>query len=550
MSRSRSVSTTSSMSSFNVSESISMAAGELNFLCRLGFHQAKTVTTGIMSLVWKGSARPTWPAHLHMTLHWLRTQLDFPHHTITRARAACEAAAPVAPTPPGVKITPQTFHIARSELLKFEAEALRFRKGFAHPIPPEIDELVEEEKNDTSGWGNWWSGSSNQSQDGKSTGRGKSQKVILYLHGGAYVIGNPQVYRLLTSRIAMETGCRVFIPHYRLAPEAPFPAALHDALAAYLYLLNPHHPTFACTRTGHRHPHIHEAIAPTEIILMGDSAGGGLCMSLLNYLKDYLSWPNGVPMIPLPSSAILFSPWVDLTFQGQSWRTNADFDWLPAKTANLHEPMLPPSDITTGLDHPVHMYLFGANTKRDMPLPVRRMSIANSISWAETLLLSAVDREKARIRDVTERMVRHPLVSPVFSADMTGLPPILIQAGDAEMLRDETIALAHRYVSSAKSSSASDDFEIEDVDDAGVRRVDPKTGRQGYVRHELYKDMIHVFVAMAWLPMAKLAMDNVKRFVGEVERGVFGKVRDGAGIYDGLSKEEKDMFEVDVHLKL
>lgn len=109
--------------------------------------------------------------------------------------------------------------------------------------------------------------------------------VILYLHGGAYVFGSAGTHRELAGRLARLSGRAVFLPEYRLAPEHPFPAAHEDARLAYRRLLE----------LGHR---------PDEITVVGDSAGGGLTLSLALGLRDAGE--------PLPAKLVLLSPWTDL----------------------------------------------------------------------------------------------------------------------------------------------------------------------------------------------------------------------------------------------
>jgi acetyl esterase/lipase len=118
--------------------------------------------------------------------------------------------------------------------------------------------------------------------------------TLLYLHGGGYFACTPQTYRPVTSSYAL-AGFRTFAPDYRLAPEHPFPAGLEDAVAAYRGLLESH--------------------APQQLVVSGDSAGGGLSMALLVSLRE-----RG---IPLPAAAVLFSPFVDLAATGESARTNS-----------------------------------------------------------------------------------------------------------------------------------------------------------------------------------------------------------------------------------
>ncbi|MEZ4451437.1 MAG: alpha/beta hydrolase [Nannocystaceae bacterium] len=135
--------------------------------------------------------------------------------------------------------------------------------------------------------------------------------VLLYLHGGGYAMGSCTSHRALVGRIAAACGLSARVPEYRLAPEHRFPAAIDDALAAYRALL----------AAGHR---------ADEVIVAGDSAGGGLCAGLLVALRDAGD--------PLPAAAILLSPFTDLTFTGESVQSRAEVDpWLsPA----MLEPMI------------------------------------------------------------------------------------------------------------------------------------------------------------------------------------------------------------------
>lgn len=123
--------------------------------------------------------------------------------------------------------------------------------------------------------------------------------VLLYLPGGAYVLRTPQLHRGLVARICQQTRLRALLCFYRLAPEHPFPAGLDDAVAAYDLLLA-------------------EGIDARRIVLAGDSAGGGLTLSLLQYLRD--------TQRPLPAGSILISPLLDMVEQGPSRSKNARRD--------------------------------------------------------------------------------------------------------------------------------------------------------------------------------------------------------------------------------
>ncbi|GMV30450.1 MAG: alpha/beta hydrolase [Rhodanobacteraceae bacterium] len=119
------------------------------------------------------------------------------------------------------------------------------------------------------------------------------QGVLLYFHGGGYVMGSLQSHRSVIARIARECGVAALHFDYRLAPEHPFPAALNDAMAVHA----------ALRAQGH---------AAASIVFMGDSAGGGLCLATLLALRDL-----GLPM---PAGAVALSPWTDLTCSGPSYR--------------------------------------------------------------------------------------------------------------------------------------------------------------------------------------------------------------------------------------
>jgi monoterpene epsilon-lactone hydrolase len=123
--------------------------------------------------------------------------------------------------------------------------------------------------------------------------------VILYLHGGAYALGSVNIHREYLARLASVTERKILAINYRLAPENPFPAALEDSLKAYRWLISQGYP-------------------PTEIALAGDSAGGGLALSMLISLRN-----EGEE---LPACAVCLSPWTDLTLSGDSIKGNAKAD--------------------------------------------------------------------------------------------------------------------------------------------------------------------------------------------------------------------------------
>lgn len=133
-----------------------------------------------------------------------------------------------------------------------------------------------------------------------------TQKIILQLHGGGYVGAMRNAYRMFAGLYnEVSHGMSVLTPDYRVAPENPYPAALQDAYDAYCYLLE-------------------QGWFAEQIILAGDSAGGGLCMALCHYLKDLGQ--------QLPCGIVAMSPWTDLTASGESYDTNYEKDPLFGKT--------------------------------------------------------------------------------------------------------------------------------------------------------------------------------------------------------------------------
>lgn len=151
--------------------------------------------------------------------------------------------------------------------------------------------------------------------------------AVLYLHGGGYVMGSCNTHRALGGAISRAAGAAVLLPEYRLAPEAPFPAAVNDAVAAYEWLLAQDH-------------------APAHLAIAGDSAGGGLAAATLIALRD--------KSLPLPAAAVCISPWSDLTCNAGSYATRAEAD-----------PMIAPEDIAEMAAH----YLQGADPETPLASP-------------------------------------------------------------------------------------------------------------------------------------------------------------------------------------
>ena len=213
-----------------------------------------------------------------------------------------------------------------------------------------------------------------------------SNGVILYLHGGGYVAGSLEYAKGFGSVLSARLGVRVLCVAYRLAPEFPFPAALDDALDAYGYLLS-------------------NGFDPKQILLCGESAGGGLCYALcLRLLDKSRTTPAGI---------LAISPWVDLTLSGESIESNRRSD--PSLTAER-------------LKYFADFYLYGARTDGKYAYPQE-----NSDKEADT------------------ETKMNPHVSPIFG-DLEGMPPSLIFAGGDEILLDDARCL-HEKLTAAGCTS-------------------------------------------------------------------------------------------------
>ena len=168
------------------------------------------------------------------------------------------------------------------------------------------------------------------------TGPGAEQgRVVLYLHGGGYVLGSINTHRQLCGWIAKASNARVLAVDYRLGPENPFPAAVDDAVSAYDWLLA-------------------QGVDSSGVAIAGDSAGGGLTAATLLALRDGSK--------PLPAAGVLLSPWTDLAATGESLTTRAAIDPMIAGASgleNMSANYLGSADAKTPLASPLYADLAG-----------------------------------------------------------------------------------------------------------------------------------------------------------------------------------------------
>ena len=296
----------------------------------------------------------------------------------------------------------------------------------------------------------------------------KSDVTLLYFHGGAHFMMDPASHRGTTSHLAKLTKGRCLSVRYRLSPQHPFPSALLDGFMAYLSLLYPPPGSY------------HEAVPASHIVFSGDSAGGNLCVALIQLLlqinrtsspDDTVSFhDHKVPLpLPLPGGCATFSAWTDMTRAMPSISYNAQYDYLP-----------PPISRETAATFP-HCDIWPTDPPRgDL--------------YCDTTMLA------------------HALVSPLAADDWSGSCPLFFAYGE-EMLADENKNIA------AKAAKQ------------GVRVVS-----------EQWEAMPHCFgLIFLGTPMSKKCFRDLTEFCKEV---VKGKDIETRGVWFAAKSQEEMEVDV------
>ena len=208
------------------------------------------------------------------------------------------------------------------------------------------------------------------------------ERVFLFVHSGSFIFGQSKLHLSLAAHICALTRATALAVDYRIAPENPFPAALEDVADAYEWLLE-------------------QGRDPSQIQILGDSAGGGIALGALLMLRDR--------HLPIPSAMTLLAPWADMTMSGRSMLTNA-----------------------------------------------RKSSLSNNI---EIMMI-------CRELYVQGHMPADPLASPVF-ADLSGLPPALIQVSASDILLDD----AHRIDASLRAARSETELRLHPPMPHGWQRL-------------------------------------------------------------------------------
>jgi acetyl esterase/lipase len=304
------------------------------------------------------------------------------------------------------------------------------------------------------------------------------------------VAGSVDEHRYQMQRHARKLKARVFAPRYRLAPQFPFPCGLQDCLAAYLYLLT--------------------VVEPTSIVLAGDSAGGGMVVSMLVTLRD-----QGVP---LPAGAVLISPWVDLTHSFPSVAGGNPFDYIPQ--AGFHhkpsEAWPPPDEEELEVIKKVVMEQKkndddkkeggGGDGDGDGDVVPTMQDVAEKTHCLSLVIDGKTIEVKEQIQMyTTNNLLAHPLVSPVMQASLGGLPPLLIMVGGGEILRDEQIYLAHKCANPEKYLPPEHLMNEKTWEE--IRKYNPTN-----VQLQVWDDLCHVAPTLSFTRPAKYMYRSVAQF--------------------------------------
>ncbi|CAK7272449.1 hypothetical protein SEPCBS57363_005135 [Sporothrix epigloea] len=443
--------------------------------------------------------RPT--AHLpyDQGLHLVRSFLTYAsHHTVEELQAFTSQWVPA---PSWVRLETVTIaieHLAHAALIietQFGPEGIRLVGGkkwwqWRKPESPLQAEWIEMKVNYA---------------ERKKNDKGRpARRVMFYVHGGAYFMGSVDEHRYQLQRHARKLKARVFAPRYRLAPQFPFPCGIHDCLAAYLHLLS-----------------LQDNDAST-IVLAGDSAGGGMALSLLVILRD-----RGIPM---PAGAVLISPWVDLTHSFPSLSADPKFDYIPNHgfhhRASTSWP--PPTAAVLAEMHklnqkaradykPIKKHDTNVDGHASPPSPlspaeeINEQKAALDMFAANNLRLVADDGNTEITVDeqiqlyTTNNMLAHPLVSPALQPTLGGLPPLLIIAGGGELLRDEQMYIAHKCADPVKY--AAPEANLTEEAKAQIARYPPTD-----VQLQVWDDLCHVAPTLSFTRPAKFMFRSIAQF--------------------------------------
>ncbi|GBC07312.1 hypothetical protein RclHR1_07390006 [Rhizophagus clarus] len=319
------------------------------------------------------------------------------------------------------------------------------------------------------------------------------RKTILHLHGGAYYLCSKNLFRDTTSFLAKNANARVLAIDYRLAPQNQFPAALQDALAAYLYLLNP-------PKDGGFEP-----LNPKNIVISGDSAGGGLSLALGLAIRD----------AGLPSCAGIngWSPWVDLTHSCPSMLDDECADYLPKFSKSFIH---------------AESQVLSEYKEKTASLTAKIKNLSPKI-WHDSFIRSDITIQFY----APNEGLAIPYVSPMLAESLGDLPPLLLIAGDDERLRDEIIYFAHRAAEPHKYKGPSYN--------AGKFEKSPFQTPTNTTL-EVYEEMVHVFQMMDH-EIARKSSERTIEFINRVTNPLNEPLPPSSYSYINIERESSPLKE-------
>jgi acetyl esterase/lipase len=344
----------------------------------------------------------------------------------------------------------------------------------------------------------------------------RCNRIMLYVHGGAYFFGSVDTHRYMMQRHARKLKGRVFAPNYRLSPQYPFPCGIQDCLAAYLFLLT--------------------SYDPSEIIIAGDSAGGGMALSMLVIMRD-----QG---IPLPAGAILISPWVDLTHSFPSIVLDNPGDYIPPygfryKPSSAWPP--PNADeilkikkmsrketitakdveeaIPTNNSVSAETAVRGYTIHEEKPAThehaypgMQHNPDPDTVHGEPDNIRVVLDDKTVELKDqiqmyTTNQLLSHPLVSSVLQPSLGGLPPMQVLSGGGEMLRDEQFYMAHKAANPTAYPPGDIYLDEFDPNREILNKYEPT-----YVQLQVWDDLCHVAPTLSFTRPAKYMFRAISQF--------------------------------------
>lgn len=487
----------------------------------------------VLGFHWRGPTLPSWSLRYALAVALTRCMLDLKRrHTVARIRRLEILHDRVIGPPGGVRLPDhgdQDIAVSRIEwtidvksLLEPERVARKRAGGVCQGyfVPEEVEYDLATEREIlprkhalqchlTAEWTYHTDVMDNQGTHFD----GKPRKVVLVAHGGAFAFCTAPMYRSFAERLARASGADVLVVEYRKPPEFPFPAAIHDVFAAYLALVDPTNPAFYATTISPVASPKLPRYAPNNVTIFGDSAGANLALATCVYLSSFLPTPLGTPTYPIPGSLVLHSGWFDLTHSAPSWD---EFGWVDTIPKTIVGSML--GRIYNGAVNCAWAYVngFGEGARpcrvspaqdpksdgsgddwrtrtpdRFSALPGRKSRTLPRTSGLSSPLSPSSPAQPTRLSaELTLlSLLMHPLISSARTADLSSLPPLLLQSASHECMRDDSLLLLERWSGSA--------------------------------RHEVYDETCHDFVLSEGFAQSERSMSRIAKFInGDLPRSI------------------------------